>query len=84
MSKEEFKAKFEQVKIRAFNIFFDSAPVDTGALRSSILLVETDNGFQITIGAPYTEYTNEKGKNAGWIDKAMQDAFNMIVREMSV
>lgn len=83
MTTDELKAKFEQVQRRAFNIFFDNAPMDTGKLRNMITLTDTPTGFVITSNAEYTEFTEEDGKNAGWFKKSMNEAFNYIVKEMS-
>ena len=94
MTIDQFKAKFEEVKRQAFTIFFNEAPVDTGKLRSMIILSDTPDGFEITSNADYTEYTEESwannksnGKanpNEGWFNKAFEQAFNYIVREMSL
>lgn len=90
MTIDQFKAKFEEVKIQAINIFFNEAPVDTGKLRSMIVLSDTPDGFEITSNADYTEYTeeswthtNKTNPNEGWFNKAFEQAFSYIVREMS-
>ena len=84
MTTEEFKEKFEAIKIQAFNIFFNNAPVSSGHLRRMITLTDTPTGFIITSNADYTEFTEESGVNAGWFKKSMSEAFNYIVKEMSV
>ena len=81
---DEFKAKFETVRMQAFNIFFNNAPVSSGRLRGMITLTDTPTGFIITSNADYTEFTEESGVNAGWFKKSMNEAFNYIVKEMSV
>ena len=89
MTLDQFKEKFEQVKTQAFNIFFNNAPVDTGKLRSMIVLSDTPDGFEITSNADYTEYTEESwtgqtNRNEGWFEKSFEQAFNYIVTEMSL
>jgi len=81
LTKKEFMDKFEAVKMQAFNIFFNNAPHKTGYLRSRIVLTYTDNGFVITNDAPYMDSTEEK---YGWFQKSMDQAFNYIVREMTL
>lgn len=84
MTDEEFKAKFEIVRMEAFNIFFNNAPIKSGNLRKMITLTETADGFVIVSNASYTENTEEQGKNAGWFSRSMQEAFNYIVKEMTI
>lgn len=81
LTKKEFMDKFETVKIQAFNIFFANSPYKTGNLRSKIILTYTDSGFVITNDVEYMESTEEK---YGWFKKSMEQAFNYIVREMSI
>jgi hypothetical protein len=89
MTLDQFKTKFEEVKVQAINIFFNNAPVNSRKLRSMIVLSDTPDGFEITSNADYTEYTEESwanGKsnpNEGWFNKSFEQAFNYIVREMS-
>lgn len=92
LTKSQFIQKFESAKMKAFRIFFDASPYETGYLRSMILLVEIENGFQIVIDVPYMEYTEEKwnsssgakNPNEGWFRQAVINAFNMIVEEMNI
>ena len=92
LTKSQFIAKFEEVKMKAFRKFFDASPVKTGYLRSMILLVEIENGFQIVIDVPYMEYTEEKwtrasgakNPNEGWFRQAVINAFSLIVEEMNI
>ena len=81
---DEFKAKFEIVRNASIQYLFNNAPVSSGHLRRMITLTDTPTGFVITSNADYTEFTEEEGKNAGWFKKAMNEAFNYIVKEMSV
>jgi len=81
MNREELMNKFESVKMQAFNIFFSNAPHKTGNLRSKIVLTYTDSGFVITNDVEYMESTETK---YGWFKKSMEQAFNYIVREMSI
>ena len=90
LTRSQFIAKFEAAKIKAFNIYFQNSPVKTGYLRSRILLVELENGFQIVNDVDYMQYTEEewnrpsgvKNPNEGWFRRATEAAFNMIVQEM--
>ncbi len=78
---EEFRAKFETVKRRAFDIFFNNAPVDTGRLRSMIIMIDTPTGFVISNDVDYMQYVEDK---TGWFARSMEETFNYIVREMTI
>lgn len=90
LTKSQFKAKFEAAKMKAFNIYFQNAPGKKGYLRSRILLVELENGFQIVNDTDYMEYTEEartdgeRNPNEGWFRRSTEAAFEMIVKEMNI
>ena len=91
LTRKEFYKRFDRALMKAYLVFFDNSPVDTGFLRSSILAVELENGFQIVVdNVPYMEYTEEvwtrasgaKNPNQGWFEDSFKQAFDMIVKEM--
>lgn len=59
LTKSQFMRKFEESKQKAFMKFFQNSPVDTGYLRSKIILIELENGFQIVNDVSYMQYTEE-------------------------
>lgn len=54
---------------QCLKIFKSMAPVDTGFLRSSIIIEENELGFDIVVNVPYTVYTNEKWISPNWNGK---------------
>lgn len=92
LTKSQFRRKFEEAKQKAFMTYFQNSPVDTGYLRSKILLIELENGFQIVNDVSYMQYTEESwhlrsnkvNPNEGWYRRTTEQVFNMIVEEMNI
>lgn len=90
LTRSQFNKKFEQSMLRAYMNFYSNSPVDTGFLRDHIMLIKTDDGYQITVdNVPYMEYTEEPWKkprygnpNQGWFKATVEETFNDIVEEM--
>lgn len=59
MTTNEFRLKFNQFKIEAYNYIKASSPYRTGALRNAIKFNETKDGFEIIIDIDYMKYTEE-------------------------
>lgn len=95
MTRAQFNTKFELAKDKAFGIFYQNCPVDTGYLRSkldkAIIVTELENGFAISNDVSYMVYTEESwhlrtdkvNPNEGWFRRSFENAFRMIVEEMT-
>lgn len=67
MTTNEFKLKFNEFKIEAYNYIKASSPYRTGDLRNAIKFNETPNGFEIVIDIDYMKYTEEEwGFHSSW------------------
>lgn len=82
------ESEMKYLKMLVLTEFTQRCPYDTGELLNSISLEETGNGFNLTIDAPHTVYTEEEwisprwgGKtnpNEKWIFTSFLESFNAI------
>ncbi len=82
------EAELKYLKMLVLTEFLENCPVDTGELLNSISIEDTEGGFNLTIDAPHTVYTEEawispkwNGKtnpNEKWIFQSFLDAFNSV------
>ena len=56
-----------RVKTAVANALRRFAPVETGRLRRSIRVAS----YGVLIGARYASFTNERGRSAGWVERAI-------------
>lgn len=61
--KSEIKKKVARAVIKTLNYIQQETPVNTGNLRKSIVMEETDDGYFIGTSVPYAEYV-EMGTGA--------------------
>lgn len=90
LTRSEFNKRFEAAMMRTYMNFYSNAPVDTGYLRDHIIVIKTDDGFQLVVdNVPYMEYTEEPWKkprhgnpNQGWFKASVEETFADIVEVM--
>lgn len=61
-----FQQAFDDFKQRAYFYIYSNAPRRSGALKSSIRLEETSEGFNIIIDISYMVYTEERWIHPRW------------------
>jgi hypothetical protein len=92
MTQKEFEERLLRAVEKAERLIQSQAPVRSGELKNSIMLLATATGYEIVVKAPHMPFTEEvwisdqwrgrKNPNEGWFKEAVELAFRLIRAEL--